>query len=158
MPQPPERLTGARVRSFAVQVAKFSAVGAVGFVVDVALFNLLRATVLSPELVASGPLIAKSLSTTVAIAVNWIGNRLWTFGTQRTRNTLREGVEFFVVSVVGMAIAVGCLWFSREVLGYTSLLADNIASNVVGLALGAAFRFLLYRYWVFAPSRAALAK
>ncbi|AMB57818.1 GtrA family protein [Microterricola viridarii] len=145
----------ARLQTVIVQAAKFSAVGLVGFVVDVTLFNLLRTTVLSPELVASGPIIAKSISTTVAIAINWIGNRLWTFGKQRTRNTLREGIEFFLVSVAGMGIAVGCLWFSREVLGFTSLLADNIASNVVGLALGAAFRFLLYRYWVFAPSRSA---
>lgn len=157
MAQTPALTTGARIRSFAVQFVKFGAVGAVGLVVDVALFNLLRATVLSPELVASGPIIAKVISTTVAIAVNWVGNRLWTFGNQRTGRTVREGVEFLLVSIVGMGISVGCLWFSREILGFTSLLADNIASNVIGLALGAAFRFLLYRYWVFAPSRAALA-
>ncbi|SDS27394.1 GtrA family protein [Microterricola viridarii] len=157
MAQVPARGKRARFQALMVQVAKFGAVGAVGLVVDVALFNLLRTTVLSPELVASGPLIAKSISTTVAILVNWVGNRLWTFGKQRTGRTLREGIEFFAVSAAGMAISVGCLWFSREVLGFTSLLADNIASNVVGLALGAAFRFLLYRYWVFAPRRAALA-
>ena len=154
--QLPSRLTRARIGAFAVQAAKFGAVGAVGLVVDVALFNLLRATVLSPESMASGPIIAKIISTAVAILVNWIGNRFWTFGSQRTGRTVREGVEFFAVSIAGMAISVGCLWFSREVLGYTSLLADNIASNVIGLALGAAFRFLMYRYWVFAPSRAIL--
>ncbi len=149
-----ESLAQARgVRAFLIQVAKFGAVGAVGLVVDVAVFNLLRATVLSPEIIASGPIWAKVISTTIAIVVNWIGNRFWTFGGQRTGRTVREGVEFFAVSIAGMAIAVGCLWVSREVLGYTSLLADNVASNVVGLALGAAFRFVLYRYWVFAPSR-----
>ena len=69
---------------------------------------------------------------------------------------MREAVEFFAVSIVGMGIAVACLWFSREVLGFTSLLADNIASNVIGLALGAAFRFVLYRYWVFSPQRSVI--
>ncbi|MGH3703932.1 MAG: GtrA family protein, partial [Agromyces sp.] len=54
----------------------------------------------------------------------------------------------------GMAIALGCLWVSHHWLGYTSLLADNIATNVVGLALGTAFRFVLYRYWVFGHHRA----
>jgi putative flippase GtrA len=39
------------------------------------------------------------------------------------------------------------------VLGYTSIIADNIATNVVGLALGTAFRFALYRWWVFAARR-----
>lgn len=156
MLQLPARFTRARIEAFAVQAAKFGAVGAVGLVVDVAVFNLLRATVLSPEHLASGPIIAKIISTAIAILVNWVGNRFWTFGSQRTGRTLREGVEFFAVSIAGMGISVGCLWFSREVLGYTSLLADNIASNVIGLALGAAFRFLMYRYWVFAPSRALL--
>jgi putative flippase GtrA len=156
MVQLPARFTRARLRAFTVQVAKFGAVGAVGLVVDVTVFNLLRATVLSPEHLASGPIIAKVISTAIAILVNWVGNRFWTFGSQRTGRTVREGVEFFAVSIAGMGISVGCLWFSREVLGYTSLLADNIASNVIGLALGAAFRFLLYRYWVFAPSRALL--
>lgn len=156
MPTLPARFTRERLSRFAVQLAKFGAVGAVGLVVDVAVFNLLRATVLNPEHVASGPIIAKVISTTIAIVVNWIGNRYWTFGKQRTGRTVREGVEFFAVSIAGMGIAVACLWFSREILGFTSLLADNIASNVVGLALGAAFRFVLYRYWVFAPSRTAL--
>jgi len=44
------------------------------------------------------------------------------------------------------------------VLGYTSVLADNISSNVVGLFLGAVFRFVLYRYWVFSPTRRARAE
>ncbi len=38
-------------------------------------------------------------------------------------------------------------------LGFTSVLADNISSNVVGLVLGTAFRFALYKWWVFAPHR-----
>ena len=38
-------------------------------------------------------------------------------------------------------------------LGYTSILADNISGNVIGLALGTAFRFTFYKTWVFAPHR-----
>ena len=48
-----------------------------------------------------------------------------------------------------MAIAVGCLYVSHYVLGFTSLLADNVATNGVGLVLGTAFRFTFYRLWVF---------
>jgi putative flippase GtrA len=143
------------MRSLIAQLARFGAVGAVGLVVDVAIFNALRITVLSPDDVASGPFWAKVISTSVAIVVNWIGNRYWTFGKQRQSKAAREGVEFAIVSVGGMLIGLLCLWVSREVLGYTSLLADNIASNVVGLALGTAFRFTLYRVWVFNPRRVA---
>lgn len=135
------------------QLARFGAVGIVGLVVDIALFNLLRVTVLSPELAAEGPVIAKVISTSVAIAVNWLGSRYWSFRLERRRPAMRESLEFALVSVGGMLIAVGCLVVSRYVLGFTSLLADNIASNVIGLALGSAFRFVLYRTWVFDPRR-----
>jgi Predicted membrane protein len=141
------------VRALISQFARFGAVGAVGFVVDIAVFNLLRATVFAPELIHEGPLLAKIVSTTIAIACNWIGNRYWTFREHRGRQLLREGIEFGVVSVGGMLIGLACLWVSRYVLGFDSLLADNIASNVVGLGLGTLFRFTLYRLWVFAPHR-----
>ena len=61
------------------------------------------------------------------------------------------------MSLGGSAIGLACLWVSHYVLGYTSILADNIAGNVVGLALGTAFRFSFYRLWVFAPERAGRA-
>lgn len=136
------------------QLLRFGVVGGVGFVIDVAIFNALRLTVLAPEVVESGPLLAKIVSTSVAITGNWIGNRYWTFGTTRRRGvapSAREGVDFAVVSVGGMLIGLTCLWVSHYVLGFTSVLADNISSNVIGLALGTAFRFWLYRTWVFAP-------
>ena len=52
-----------------------------------------------------------------------------------------------------MGIGLLCLWVSHYVLGFTSILADNISGNVIGLALGTAFRFTLYKLWVFAPHR-----
>lgn len=133
------------------QLLRFSAVGGVGFVIDVAIFNLLRVTVLSPEHLHEGPVIAKVISTAVAILFNWIGNRYWTFGAHRRTKALREGLEFLLVSIGGMLIGLACLWVSHYLLGYTSLLADNISTNVIGLGLGTAFRFWLYRVWVFKP-------
>jgi putative flippase GtrA len=143
------------MRRLLAQFARYGTVGAVSFVVDVALFNALRLTILSPEDISSGPLWAKVLSTAVAILVSWTGNRYWTFDGLRQPHAVREGVEFALVCFGGMLIALGCLWVSRDVLGFTSLVADNVATNVVGLALGAAFRFTLYRFWVFSPTRAA---
>ncbi len=135
------------------QLARFGAVGLIGLVVDVALFNILRVTVLDPAVIAEGPIIAKVISTSVAIVVNWVGSRYWTFRLENRRPAGREMVEFALVSIGGMLIAVACLAISRYALGFTSLLADNIASNVVGLALGSAFRFALYRSWVFDARR-----
>ena len=133
---------------------KFGVVGLIGLVIDVALFNLLRLGVFGEGHWAQSAIGAKTISTSVAIVFNWLGNRYWTFRKHRRRNYVREFVEYAIVSLGGMAIALGCLWLSHHWLGYTSLLADNIATNVVGLGLGTAFRFVLYRYWVFGHHRA----
>lgn len=141
------------MRKLLGQFLRFGVVGGVGFVVDLGLFNLLRLTVLAPESLHEGPVLAKVISTSVAIACNWIGNRLWTFREHRGRQLWREGIEFALVSLGGMLIGLGCLFVSHYLLGFTSVLADNISSNVIGLGLGTLFRFALYRFWVFAPHR-----
>lgn len=131
------------------EVAKFGVVGGVGFLVDVSVFNILRLGIMSPALLHGGPVLAKLVSTSLAIAVNWAGNRLWTFRDRRGSNLAREGIEFGLASVAGLLISVACLGLSHYVLGLTSILDDNISSNVVGLLLGTVVRFWLYRYWVF---------
>jgi len=141
------------VRRLIAQLARFGVVGAVGFVVDFGVFNLLRATVLSPQDVHSGPFWAKVVSTAVAIFVNWVGNRYWTFRDQRRSVATREGIEFVVVSLGGMVISLGCLAVSHYALGFTSALADNVSGNGIGLVLGTAFRFWLYKTWVYHPDR-----
>ncbi|ROS63810.1 putative flippase GtrA [Curtobacterium sp. PhB172] len=141
------------MRRLIAQLARFGVVGAVGFVVDTTIFNVLRATVLNPDEVHSGPFWAKVVSTVVAIFVNWMGNRYWTFREQRRAVATREGIEFVVVSLGGMVISLGCLGISHYVLGFTSALADNVSGNVIGLVLGTAFRFWLYKVWVYHPER-----
>lgn len=141
------------MRKLLLQFTRFGLVGGVGLVVDFGVFNLLRATVFDPASIHEGPVFAKIISTVLAIIVNWIGNRFWTFREHRGPQLLREGIEFGIVSVGGLLIGLFCLFISHYVLGFTSLLADNISSNVIGLALGTAFRFALYRLWVFSPRR-----
>lgn len=145
------------MQRFIGQLSRFGLVGLVGLVVDLSVFNLLRFTMLSPEVLDQGPLLAKTISVAVAIVVNWLGNRYWTFRAERRPHVLREGLEFAAVSIGGMAIALGCLWVSHYLLGFTSALADNVSANVIGLGLGTAFRFWLYRTWVFPEAGASAA-
>jgi putative flippase GtrA len=53
------------------------------------------------------------------------------------------------VNTAGLLVTLIPLYVSRNVLGYDSLLADNISANLIGVALAAAFRFLANRIWVF---------
>ncbi len=130
------------------EIAKFGVVGMIAFVVDIGLFNLLRGLDLGGPL-AGKPLTAKVVSVVVATTVAYFGNRYWTFRHRGRTSMRREYVLFFVLNAVGLLISVGCLWFSHYALGFTSLLADNISANFVGLGLGTLFRFWSYRRWVF---------
>ena len=138
---------------FVKYALKFGVVGLIGYVVDVSVFNALRLGVFGEDHLLHGPLGAKVTSVAIATLVTWFGNRYWTFREHRRSNYLLELAEFSVIAVLGLGIALLCLWVSHYVLGFTSLLADNISSNVVGLVLATAFRFLMYRYWVFNPKR-----
>lgn len=144
------RLTWDRLVRYAL---KFGIVGLAGYVVDVGLFNLLRLGVFGEGHALQGPIGAKIASVAVAVLVTWFGNRYWTFREHRRRNYLLELLEFSAVAVGGLLIGLLCLWVSHYVLGFDNLVADNISGNVIGLALGTAFRFLLYRFWVYGHHR-----
>ena len=131
-----------------LQVARFTLVGGAGLLVDTAAFTVLR---LTPAFAAS-PLKAGLLSTMLAILVNWLGNRYWTFGPRQGMRGAVEAAQFLAVSLLGMVVALGCLAFSHYVLDLRTVLADNLAKNVVGLVLGSVIRFVLYRQWVYRAS------
>jgi len=125
------------------ELAKFGAVGALGFLVNVAIFNLCIHTF------QLAPIRSGVISQVVAIGTNYLGNRYWTYRHIDKNRIHRETVLFFLFSGVGLVLENGILALSHYGFGYTSPLADNIAKNVIGLAIGTAFRFWAYRTWVF---------
>lgn len=155
---PTERRVTASRRRLVRQLGSFAVVGGLGFVLDTAVFDILRLTVFTPERMVDGPLLAKIASTTVAIAANWFGNRYWTFAADRHKAVGREAVEFLIASIIGMGVSLLCLWISHYGLRLTTPLDDTLSANGVGLVLGSAVRFWLYRIWVYRPGRAASAE
>lgn len=136
-----------RVGDRLAELGKFGSVGAVAYVVDAGLFNLL---LLGPgEPLGDRPVTAKVVSASVATLVAWVGNRYWTFSRSRRAARGRELLLFLAVNAGAMGLAVLSLAVSHYVLGLTSALADNIAANVVGVGLGTVFRYVCYRYLVF---------
>jgi putative flippase GtrA len=131
------------------EMAKFGVVGAVAFVVDVGIFNLLRYHSGSGSFLYEKPITAKIISTVIATLVAYLGNRFWTFRDRDRVGYAREYALFFVLNAVGLLISVGCLFVSHYLLGLTSPLADNLSANGIGLVLGTLFRFWAYRRWVF---------
>jgi len=130
------------------ELGKFGVIGLIAYVIDLAVFNLLRFAGGEGPLFDK-PLTAKVISVLVATTFAYFGNRNWTFK-DRTRSSFRrEYALFFVFNAVGMIISLSCLWISHYLLGFESALADNISANVIGLILGTIFRFWGYHNWVF---------
>ena len=133
----------ARIRGLFAELAKFGTVGAISFLVDIAIFNAVL-------LVLDKPLTAKVISTLFSATNAFLLNRAWSFKHRQRTTVRREYGLFFVLNVIGLAIALVCLGVSHYVLGFESRLADNVAANGVGLVLGTLFRFWSYRRFVWA--------
>lgn len=145
-----ERIRGG-LEVLAREFAKFGVIGLFAFLIDLTLYNLL---VFGLPGGGDGPmngipLRAKIVSTAIATVFAWLGNRYWTFRGRRSTRVGREFLLFVWFNILGLAIALACLGFSRYVLGLDSQLADNISGNGVGLVLGTLFRFWAYRRFVF---------
>lgn len=137
------------VRRLWRELLGFGVVGAIGYISDAIVFNLLYRQV--PSVFASA--IAVSLSTMVAYA----GNRFWTFRARERRETRAEFGLFVLVSAGGFLITVSCVWFTKYVLGDDSRLAANIAQLGAGQVLGTLFRFWACHMYVFPESSATRA-
>ncbi len=130
-------------RLLLTQATRFLLVGGVATVADVALFNALHYGL------GVGPLTSKVASTVVGSVVAFVGNRQWSFGDQSARALRSQAVAFLVVNAAALLLALVPLAVARYVLGLTSVVALNLAGNVIGLGLATVVRFEGYRRWVF---------
>lgn len=133
----------AAVRVLVAEFAKFGVIGAICTVIDFGLFNVFHLTF------GVDPLVAKTLSVTIATTCSYFGNRYWSFRHRARSGFRREYVRFYVLNGIGLGIALACLAVTKYVLGFTGPLALNLAGNVVGMGIATFFRFWSYRRWVF---------
>lgn len=134
------------------EVRTFLLVGGAGYVVDVGAFNALRGMQPFSTL---DPSVARTLAVVAAMVVTYVGNRTLTWRGESEGGRRREIGLFVLFNVIGFGFSVLTLVISHDLLHLTSPLADNISANVVGLALGTAFRFVTYRTFVFDGQSAA---
>jgi putative flippase GtrA len=136
------------------EVLAFLTVGGAGYIVDVLTFNYLRTL---PTLAAMDPSVAKTMAVAAAMVVTYVGNQTLTWRGAAGAGRRRQVALFVLFNVIGLGFSIVTLMISHDLLGLTSRLADNISANVIGLALGTAFRYLTYKRYVFVYEEAALA-
>src|SRR5881398_744058 len=106
-----------------MQLAKFAAVGATGYVVNLAVYTaLLRGA-------GWHYAYAATVSFLVAVTNNYLWNRLWTFRDQRGHVGF-QGLRFFVVALVAYVANLGIL-SALIAFGMNKVLAQAIAVVLV---------------------------
>jgi putative flippase GtrA len=145
---------GRRWQRLAAEASKFLTVGGLATLVAFVLFNaLVHGYFGGPGPLNQQPIVAFVLANTVGMVVSYRGSRSWAFRDREAVGPAGGRLAFVVINTASMLIPIGCLAFTRYVLGLTDPLSDNIAANVVGLGLGTAARFWAFRRFIFLSPR-----
>lgn len=139
-------------------LARFGVVGVAGVAVNLGVFNALRLGPLGPDVTVAGNedrvVTAKVIATVVSILFAWIAHRGWTFKGQRHHAALKEFLLFGSVNAVAIVAEAGLVALTHHGFGWTSLLADNLAS-LIGIGIGTVIRYIGFTVVVFPASSPA---
>lgn len=138
-------------RRFAGEVSRFLTVGVLATTVAFVVFNFLVHG-FRPEsdpLMNEQPQLAYVIANLIGMVISFRGTRDWAFRSRGVRHADGGRTAFVVINLVTMLIPMAFLWVSRNVLDLTDPFSDNIAANVLGLGVGTAVRFALFRQYLF---------
>jgi putative flippase GtrA len=119
-----------------VQLAKFGAVGASGYAINLAVYTaLLRGAGFHYA-------AAATCSFLVAVTNNYTWNRLWTFHAQRG-HVGWQGLRFLVVALVAYAANLALL------AGFIALGLDKVLAQAIAVVLVTPLNFIGNKLWSF---------
>lgn len=145
-------LTDTRERT---RFLRFAIVGIIGAVVDFGLANLLVKVFYLPLVIAG------TISFIAAILSNFTWNRYWTYPDSRSKALAHQLVQFFVVSVAGLAIRIPILAFLEPPLyrlvnslpfRIPFFSADFLSRNftlAIAVIVVMFWNFFVNRYWTY---------
>lgn len=135
---------------FVFQVAKFLLIGVLAVLVDLGVLNILMS--LFGIAAGWGFVLFKAISFIVATFSKFWGNKFWAFEQAETGKMGKELLQFYVVTLVGMAVNVGVASFVVNSVGPQFGLNLQVWANIgaiIAAVAGAAWNFLGYKFVVF---------
>ena len=121
-----------------LQLVKFCAVGASGYVVNLAVFAL------AVEVGGLHHLIGATLAFVVAVTNNFLWNRHWTFGA-RSGHAGFQAARFFAVSVAAFVVAASVLELLVSVAGMA-----KVPAQALSIVAATPLNFVGNKMWSFA--------
>ena len=141
-----------RLRRISSEAAKFSAVNAVATVVSLVIFNALihgLTGLYSPGPLHDHPQSSYLIANSIGMIISFDGSRRFAFKNRQPSGPGGGALNFVVINFASFTIPIACLWITRNVFGWDTVLSDNVAANVVGGVLGGLTRFWAFRTFVF---------
>ncbi|MEV0642985.1 GtrA family protein [Streptomyces sp. NPDC050619] len=129
------------VKRVVLEVVNFGMVGGSGVAVNFLLFNVLLHSL------GWRAMTATVLASVVAMGTNYLGFRYFTYR-DRAARTRRQIALFFVFSGLGVVMESGLFYVGYHGFGWQGAIESN-AVKASSIILASAFRFLVYRTWVF---------
>ena len=133
-------MTGPLRKDVFTQIARFAAVGGVGFMVDGGLLWFLLSADLSPYL-------ARALSFPAAVLTTWVLNRNWTFAVPEGASRRAELRRYFTVQVVGNLTNYGIYSGILALFGTASVTV--FVAFAIGSFVGSCLNFIGARVYAF---------
>lgn len=134
----------------AERFVKFLIVGTIGFIVD---FGTLTFLV---EVFGFPPLLANTISFSLAVLSNFTWNRYWTYPESRSKRKRIQLVQFFVVSILGLALNNLILYlliapFDLLLANFTRLPSDMgyIPAKMIATIAVLFWNFFINRFWTY---------
>lgn len=136
------RRTGLSWQLLVKELSAFGVVGAICFVIDLGLFQLLYAHA------GVGAVTAKLVSTLVSMTVAYVAHRYWSFSHRARTGVRREYLLFAAINGATLLLGLAVVALVRYPLAQEGALVLQVA-NVASIAVGTVIRYLSYRRWVF---------
>lgn len=139
-----------RLAKFFYQLAKFGAVGAANFAIDIGVYNLL----IFLTGISSGLLVDSfaAISFVASVINSYLWNKFWAFKKTKTKEVGKEFLQFFTVSTIGLFLNIGILHLIVNIVGPLGAIKPTIWANI-GKATASvcvlSWNFIGYKFWVF---------
>lgn len=132
------------------QIAKFGAVGAANFAVDIGVLNLL---IFATGIATGFPYtIFKIISFSFAVTNSYLWNKFWAFKKTDTKKAGKEFVQFITISVIGLILNTLIASFLVNVTGPLGGIKVKTWASIAAAIASAcvmAWNFVGYKFWVF---------